>query len=344
MRARAAMLLALAALPAAAQEPSAPLSLQEYRSQLGRIASALESGALEQARADAASLLEARVDFGGELLSPDVTLLAPLVEPAAAAPDSAARARALRRLADELAAAAVSAPAPTDPRLLERLAAQQTEETLQRGGRVDPRLKPLTLSERARQALETAGDWFAKVIDWFVELLRKLSPRRSRGGRSGIEVSSATTALVAVFAAALMLLALRALRGKRTRPLPQDPAELPATSGDDDPLSREASEWERYAAELRAKGRLREALRAHYHAVLVALFRAGLLFHQKGRTNWEYVAQLGPELRFRPAFIEITRRFDSEWYGRRGTTPEALAEYASETGRILRSVRTPEAA
>ena len=64
---------------------------------------------------------------------------------------------------------------------------------------------------------------------------------------------------------------------------------MPASQRDADPLSREQDEWEKYAAELAAAGRLREAIRAWYHAVLVGLFRAGLLHHHKGRTNWEYV-------------------------------------------------------
>lgn len=341
MSARAAMLLLLAASPVAAQQRQ--LSLQEYRAELLRIAGALESGELEQTRADAATLLEARVVAGGETLSPDVTLLAPLAD-ASAVSQPASQARALRRLAGALAATGAPGPAPTDPKLLRRLAAEQMEATLQRGGKVDARLKPPTLSERVKRALETVGEWTSKAVDGLRELLRKLWPRRSRQGRSGIEVSSATTALVALFAAALVLLAWRALRGRRAAPLAPLAEQAEAPARDDDPLSRQAAEWERYAAELRAKGRLREALRAHYHAVLVALFRAGLLFHQKGRTNWEYVAQLAPELRFRPAFIEITRRFDSEWYGRQRTTPEVLAEYASEAGRILRAVRAPEAA
>lgn len=341
MSASAALLLVLGALPGAAQEQQ--LSLAEYRAELLEIAGALEAGAPEQARADAASLLAARFVTGGETLSPDVTLLAPLADTGAAL-RPAAQARALRRLAESLAAAGETALARTDPELLQRLAAEQTEESLQRGGKVDARLKPPTLSERLRSTLDAVGAWTKQAVDWLRELLRKLWPRRSRQGRSGTSVFSATTALVALIAALLVSLALRALRGRRAAPIAPLAEQAAAPARDDDPLSREAAEWERYAAELRAKGRLREALRAHYHAVLVALFRAGLLFHQKGRTNWEYVAQLAPELRFRPAFIEITRRFDSEWYGRQRTTPEALAEYASEAGRILRAVRAPEAA
>ena len=80
------------------------------------------------------------------------------------------------------------------------------------------------------------------------------------------------TVLVVVLALVLGWVGWRVLRNRRrgAAPAVAGPAPLPP-SADDDPLSREANEWERYARELAAAGRAREAIRAWYHAVLVAL-------------------------------------------------------------------------
>jgi hypothetical protein len=78
--------------------------------------------------------------------------------------------------------------------------------------------------------------------------------------------------------------------------------------------------------------------------VLVGLFRAGLLHHHKGRTNWEYVSRVAPEADWRPGLIRLTRLFDREWYGRDRSAGEALRECAGEARAILRRVREGAAA
>ena len=93
----------------------------------------------------------------------------------------------------------------------------------------------------------------------------------------------------------LVILAFEVVRRSRARQTEPVMASEPLSSKrDEDPLSRGASEWERYAAQLAAAGRLREAIRAWYHAVLVTLYGANILHYRKGRTNWEYVAGLAP--------------------------------------------------
>ena len=89
------------------------------------------------------------------------------------------------------------------------------------------------------------------------------------------------TALVAAIALVLTVAAVRSMR-RRDAAEERGEAGEAAPERDEDPLSREAAEWERYAGELAAAGRRREAIRAWYHAVLVALFRAGRLHHQRG--------------------------------------------------------------
>lgn len=108
--------------------------------------------------------------------------------------------------------------------------------------------------------------------------------------------------------------------------------------GDDNPLSREGDEWQRYADQLAAAGRLREAIRAWYHAVLVHLYRNGLLHYRQGRTNWEYIAALPPRLAWRTRFIDLTRRFEHEWYGHGASGEDALEACRRAAHEILAQV------
>jgi hypothetical protein len=148
-------------------------------------------------------------------------------------------------------------------------------------------------------------------------------------------------ALVLVIVAVLLLLALEIWRrGRKPKAVVSESATLSSTAGrDDDPLSRETNEWERYANELAAAGRVREAIRAWYHAVLVAIFRSGLVQYRKGRTNWEYVSALPATLPWRASFSGLTRLFDREWYGRDRSSVEALESCSHDARRLLEAIR-----
>jgi len=138
----------------------------------------------------------------------------------------------------------------------------------------------------------------------------------------------------------IALLAFEVIRrSKRSDGSTVATSEPVGSKRDEDPLSRGATEWERYAAQLAAAGRYREAIRAWYHAVLVTCYSAGVLHFRKGRTNWEHAARLGPDAPYRPAFLDITRRFDREWYGRDESSREALDDCADLARTILESVR-----
>src|SRR6185295_2118302 len=113
----------------------------------------------------------------------------------------------------------------------------------------------------------------------------------------------------------------------------------PAEVRDEDPLSRGADEWEKLAKELMGFGRYREAIRAWYNAVLVNLFRAGILHYRKDRTNWEYAYSMTPDVPFRAGFVEATRRFELEWYGRRNTTLEAAENFGKRVREIVAGAR-----
>jgi hypothetical protein len=341
-RAGAGLLLSIAlSSGAVAEAASAALTLHEYRASLESIAAALERGEWEAARASVEALRGARVAASEGSFEADPTV----VEAVARAQDAAGAARARVRIARLLAtlgseAAASGAP---DAALMERLAREQAARRPVAGGDVDVSVE-LPQPSLPQQLLGWLDRATTALMDMLYRLWRWLTrfgpPAKQEGsGYTGPVVALLVGVIVAVLAAFM-------IQSLRRRGAPEEHGEAGEVSSraDENPLSREAGEWERYAAELAASGRLREAIRAWYHAVLVTLFRAGRLHHQQGRTNWEYVSQVGPEARWRPAFVELTQAFDREWYGRSQSAAEALRSYSGTARDLLRAVRGEAAA
>ena len=336
-------MIALLLLLGAGGEPD-PLTLSEYRERVSAIVASLKAGELEAAKGGAKALAGLRVAHGKGTFAADGGLLG-----AVAAAKDLAEARALlprlRALGDGLDAVAPRDAAPkTDPELLERLRRDQRSDEIERGGEVagprlhDPRLRlPESIADRILRFLE----WlYGKIRDFLSWLLKFFFGESDRDGKGG-GASRLTLVLVLLLASGLGLVAFLAWRRKRASPAPAPSlSAAPAMSeSDEDPLSRSANEWERYAAELLKAGRYREAIRAGYHAVLVTLFRAGTLHYRKDRTNWEYAYALPPSTAWRPQFVEATRSFEFEWYGRRDTGAETADEFARQAQAILTAVR-----
>jgi hypothetical protein len=342
MRRRALLLVLLAAPPCAAQgRTAAALTLDEYRAALAVVAGALEEGDGEGARALAAALRGATVAGEGTEFEADPSLLAAVETATDAAGAGRARLRVRRVLAslDGVGFAGANADAGRLARLAREAAARRPRE----GGTIDASLevRPITLPERLRLWVDRAARWLVDLLGKLWDWLRRAGPRPERG--KGGATAGIVTALVAAIA---LVLAVAAVRSARRRDVAEEHggAGEAAPARDEDPLSREAAEWERYAGELAAAGRRREAIRAWYHAVLVALFRAGRLHHQKGRTNWEYVGQAPREAAWRTPFVTLTEVFDREWYGREASGPEALRECAARAREVLRPLRGEVAA
>jgi hypothetical protein len=333
-------LLALLVVPAALGATT--ISPEAYRGRLAAIDDRLRAGDWVGAR-DAASRLTAdRVAFGTETLEPDLSVLQPLA--------NARDVRAARSVSPRLArlVAALDArlePRPeradrTDPKLLDEIRVREAVADLPKGREtaadgVDPLDVLYDVLDPVRRWTD---DLWTRLKDGWKRLFPDAEPRKGLLDRL-LNLPVTVTVLVVALALAGGWLAARALRQRRRRREPAPAAASPPPAADDDPLSREASEWERYARELAAAGRRREAVRAWYHAVLVALFRTGALHYRKGRTNWEYVSALAPGYAWRPRFLEITRCFEREWYGRDSSTPEALDEAEGLARGLLGALR-----
>jgi hypothetical protein len=322
-----AALALLLLLPAALRgaPPPSPISPTDYRGRLAAIDGRLRAGDWVGARDEARRLTAERIAFGPETLQPDLSVLQPLAE---ARDAKAARAAAPRlgRLVAALDAPRSDPPFErADPKLLGEVRARESLAALPKG-KVSAR-EGAGVLDVLSEVLDPVRRWLDDLWDHIEKWWKKLFP--DSDSKKGfldrlLNLPVTVTVLVVALAAAGGWLAARALRKRRRGQAPVA-ASVPAPPGaDDDPLSRQVDEWELYARELAASGRLREAVRAWYHAVLVALFRTGTLHYRKGRTNWEYISALTPGYVWRAQLMELTRRFEREWYGRATSTPEAL--------------------
>ncbi len=325
------------------------LSVNTYRQKLIVIRQSVERGQLSTARQQAAALLKDRVRYGDAFVATDGTLLQRFAEE----PHREEASRLLARLnvvIDELEQVVTHGgsleKAQPNHTLLEQLQVDQAIDLIEQGGTVGGvPLEDTSLSGRIRQ-------WFAKVKSWLrnawrdvVDWIRDLWPD-SRGsspsGQSG--TMPMVTILIIIVVLALSIGVYFVLRRSRTKSLPGKNAVSVALppARDDDPLSRSDNEWERYAQELASAGRYREAIRAWFHAVLVTLYGAGILHYRKGRTNWEYVYSLSPQMPWRQRLIDVTQRFEKEWYGQVDSTLADHAQFSHDVKNIVQSIRTGE--
>jgi len=329
-----ALLILIAAFPLHA----ATLTLDQYTATLTRIRSLIAAGQLDTARAEATTLAGDDVVSTNGRFHTDTTLVAEISK--ARPRDLGVETRIDATIA-ALRAAAPSKPAAADQPLLLRLQREQTVPELRRGGDIRGVQPNTPLLERVANAITTAAKWtgakIMKLVDWLSRFWPKDDPKKTTASAA---MRWTVGTLVGLIVLILAILAFEVIRRSRKRAAAIVETSAPLTStGDDDPLSRGANEWERYAVQLAAAGRLREAIRAWYHAVLVTLYGANILHYRKGRTNWEYVAAVGPDHAWRPQLIELTRLFEHEWYGSDDSSGEALDASSAAARGVLDAVR-----
>jgi hypothetical protein len=329
-----ALLIIIAALPLHA----ATLTLDQYTATLIRIRNLIAAGDLNTARAEATTLAGDDVVSANGRFHTDSTLIAEVNK--AKSRDLGVETRIDATIA-ALRNATPAKPAAVDQPLLLRLQREQTVPELRRGGNIRGVQPTTPMLHRVANAITAAAKWIGDKIMKFFEWLSRFWPKDDPKKKSAASAMRWTVGtLVGLIVLILAILAFEVIRRSRKRgaTIVEESAPLTSTS-DDDPLSRGANEWERYAAQLAAAGRFREAIRAWYHAVLVTLYSANILHYRKGRTNWEYVATVGPEHAWRAQFIELTRLFEHEWYGSDDSSSDALAECSTDARFVLNAVR-----
>jgi hypothetical protein len=324
---------------AASSLQAATLTLDEYEAALTRMRNFINAGQIDAARAEAKALAGSEIESPNGRFQADSSLLAEV---------NAAKSRDLgveNRINATLSSLRRGTPAKAvavDAALLQRLQKEQTLAELPRGGDVRGVQVRDPLPKRITDSIRAAAIWIVekimKLADWVMKFWPKNTKLKKPAASPGMRWTIGS--LVVLIIVVIGVLAFEVIRrSRKSAPsLVEESAPL-GSSRDDDPLSRGANEWERYAAQLAAAGRTREAIRAWYHAVLVTLYGANVLQFRKGRTNWEYVAALRPELTWRPKMIQLTRRFEEEWYGADESDAEALDECRAIARDILDAVR-----
>ena len=321
----------------------AQLPIEHYIGALERIHASLMAKQLDAAKAEAAGLVGKEIVSSRGKFHADDSLLDAVRQARGADPIL------LNRIAltiEELRH--TGAPGtPPDPKLLQQVAAEQDVPELAPGGDINTNVVPqMPLSERIANAIFEMFRWIsdkiAAFIDWFLDLF----PRRSLDRPDGTaNLRWIVIGVVALIVLIIIVLAIEVVRRSRRDRDDVVTSTAPISSArDDDPLSRGANEWERYAAQLAGSGRFREAIRAWYHAVLVTCYATGALHFRKGRTNWEYIASLAPSIAWRADLIRLTQRFEQEWYGSDQSTRDALDDCSAHARRILEQLRLRGAA
>ena len=315
------------------------MPVTEYVQRLELIDAMLAQNGVGPAKVEARALLGQEITWSRGTFVADASVLQPIVDATRA--EGPHRARLMSTIF-ELRRATGMESASGDRKLLERIAAEQDVPALPRGGDVPTRVKAdVPLLERIAEAFAEMLAWLQKyarkILDWLLDFLPRRRPNESTGS---VMLRWLVFAVVAIILLLLLMLAINVLRRSRAAaPAAVETSTPLGSKADEDPLSRGATEWERYAGELARAGRYREAIRAWYHAVLVTTYASGILHFRKGRTNWEYVASLAPSLPWRAEMIELTRRFEREWYGKDQSTQEALDECGELAAGIIDALR-----
>ena len=311
------------------------LTTREYARSLDRLRMLLDARKIEQAHVEATALMGSEVEGGFHV---DDTLLRSVIE--ATSLDLRLQSR-LATTAAQLRASTSGTMSTADQKLLREIEANQTPDALKEGGEVfPPELLNASLFTRIADAMARMFDWIGEKLGKFFDWLKRFWPDIKVKEHPTAGMRWIVGSVVAMIVIVIAVLAFEVIRRSRRRPLDLVAESEPASSTRDaDPLSRGANEWERYAAQLAAAGRIREAIRAWYHAVLVTLYGEGILHFRKGRTNWEYVSTLAPNVAWRGEFVKLTRRFEQEWYGSERSSDDALADCRGSARQILSSVR-----
>ncbi len=314
---------------------AATLPIEQYVSSLQRLHSLIAANQLPVAKTEAATLAGSEIVAPGGNFHADDSLFAAIAKADGADPVLLAR---IELTVAELGGAVKVSDAAPDPKLLQQVAAEQEVPELARGGElVPPSIAEVPLIERVLRSIGESLKWLGKKVGQFIDWVSEFLPDRLTEGPSAtLGMRWIVIAVVALIVVAIIFLAIEVIRRARRGDARTVTSTAPLRSErDDDPLSRGAMEWERYAAQLAAAGRFREAIRAWYHAVLVTAYAAGALHFRKGRTNWEYIASLSPATSWRPDLIRLTQRFEREWYGSEQSTEEALDDCSADARRIL---------
>lgn len=186
------------------------------------------------------------------------------------------------------------------------------------------------------------------AIDDAMKALQRIFSNRQRLTRANPQPVSRSAGWIVIGCFSLFLAAgvVVAFRNRRRRVRPQiataillETETADIAREDTSAQDRTGDEWLRLAAQYRANGDLRLALRALYLGTLAALGRNGFISLARGKSNLDYFRELERRARrldgeFVPAFRANVRLFEESWYGAHPVTEEKLDLFEERSSRL----------
>jgi hypothetical protein len=129
---------------------------------------------------------------------------------------------------------------------------------------------------------------------------------------------------IAILAAFLIAIGYHAWARRGLSRAPPPARAAPSPSAMPDPLARDAREWTIEADGLFRQGRVAEAIRALYLAVLSFSHVRRWIDYHPSKANWEHVRRFSGPGPAKASLGSLTSMFEQKWYGRK---PAAESEY-----------------
>lgn len=193
------------------------------------------------------------------------------------------------------------------------------------------------LVETAEKICKNIGGLISSFLRWILGDTKKSIKEGFPAGTIAIVLVTGLAVITGLFIAIMFW-------HRRHRPIAMSPVSRTGIDADADPTSRSVQEWELRAEELARQGLRREAIRAAFHAALVAGFQNGVLHHDAGSTNWEYLARLHTNADVRDCFADLVRTFDQAWYGFHEGGDETWNRVVRQTRQFISGVSARGAA
>jgi hypothetical protein len=201
----------------------------------------------------------------------------------------------------------------------------------------EPQQDPATSRAQARSILARPEfrvpqpSLFDRARTWLAEALGRLITSLFTGGIG----SALAWTILAVVVALMIFVATRVLRTVQHEPTRPGPARAAAAR-------RSPIEWRQEAEACEARGDWKNALRAHFRALIGDLLARGMVRDLPGRTSGEYRTDVAVNLPVAAEdFAAATELFERAWYGDVPTGPDECARFRRLADQVIERAGRP---
>jgi len=202
-------------------------------------------------------------------------------------------------------------------------------------------------------SIDNFMEWLQRQWEKIAEYLHRLfggdpkpeaPPKPGNLSSIGLVMSWAAKALAVLLALVLVAVIVRAIRQWRreNRPVEEEAPAAPAIDLESENVVASQlpeNEWLQLAREKLEAGELRLALRAFFLATLARLGERKMLHITRGKSNGDYVRELGWRARGRQELLEPfsdqVRIFEHIWYGWHEVSTDLIKRFQEQHERIL---------